>query len=63
MLRGTILAAPRSASMGGYVGTHVGDNLPQARTADTNQPAAAALAASVAAYEPELVDRVLTNAS
>lgn len=27
------------------------------------QPAAAALAASVAAYEPELVDKVLTNIS
>lgn len=36
---------------------------PKPRTADTTQPAAAALAASVAAYEPELVDRVFTNAS
>lgn len=29
----------------------------------SDQPAAAALAASVAAYEPELVDRVFTNIS
>ncbi len=36
---------------------------PKPRTADANQSAAAALAASVAAYEPELVDRVLTNCS
>lgn len=36
---------------------------PKAPNRQSDQPAAAALAASVAAYEPELVDRVFTNCS
>lgn len=36
---------------------------PKVPNRQSDQPAAAALAASVAAYEPELMDRVFTNCS
>lgn len=36
---------------------------PEPQAAGSDQPAAAAFAASVAAYEPELIERVFTNIS
>lgn len=43
--------------------TFLADLSPNLRPVGSPQPAAAALAASVAAYEPELVDKVFTNIS
>ncbi|VAZ95467.1 hypothetical protein LAUMK35_02987 [Mycobacterium pseudokansasii] len=44
--------------------THVRSRIPPpVHSCQRGQPAAAALAASVAAYEPELVAKVLTNIS
>jgi hypothetical protein len=48
---------------GGRYGAHVLSHPPQVSICPVRQPAAAALAASVAAYEPELVVNVLTNIS
>lgn len=43
--------------------TSVAASVPRVYDCQRGQPAAAALAASVAAYEPELVAKVLTNIS
>lgn len=49
--------------LGSQVGVHVEDVPSRTQDRQPDQPAAAALIASVAAYEPELVDSVFTNAS